>query len=85
LILPESIKTLPLLVQALYKRDALRQGQLRVDGRIFDIHLLMTASCNVVHNYLYPKMFPLHDLADTFVSNEYQLGVLLEENKVVMP
>ncbi|CAD8055747.1 unnamed protein product [Paramecium sonneborni] len=85
LILPEPIKILPLYLQSLYKRDLLKQGNVRIDNRIFEIHLVLTQSMHFLNNFFYPKLFSIHDINSQLVSDKYQVGSITDEEKIVLP
>ncbi|XP_060840274.1 protein transport protein Sec24D isoform X1 [Rhopalosiphum padi] len=65
LILPECMKLMPLYVNCLIKCDAMSGGpDLTVDDRWFNMHLVITADIPTTLGYFYPRLIPIHTLAD---------------------
>ncbi|XP_025201157.1 protein transport protein Sec24D isoform X3 [Melanaphis sacchari] len=65
LILPECMKLMPLYVNCLIKCDAMSGGpDLTVDDRWYNMHLVITADIPTTLGYFYPRLIPIHTLAD---------------------
>ncbi|XP_050054347.1 protein transport protein Sec24D isoform X31 [Aphis gossypii] len=65
LILPECMKLMPLYVNCLIKSDAMSGGpDMTVDDRWFNMHLVITADIPTTLGYFYPRLIPIHTLAD---------------------
>ncbi|KAL5234430.1 hypothetical protein ACI65C_001840 [Semiaphis heraclei] len=65
LILPECMKLMPLYVNCLIKSDAMSGGpDLTVDDRWYNMHLVITADIPTTLGYFYPRLIPIHTLAD---------------------
>lgn len=63
LILPESLKVLPMYVLATFKAHMLRiGGDARPDSRAYDLFRFIKTPLNVLSNLLYIKMYPLHTI-----------------------
>jgi len=63
LILPETLKLLPVYVTSLIKCDALTGTQtVTTDDRSWLIHRLMSMNTKGTSTYLYPRIYPLHTL-----------------------
>lgn len=63
LILPESLKLLPLYMVCLMKSDAIGGGSdMAVDDRSFNIHFVMTMDLPTAVSYFYPKLIPIHNV-----------------------
>nr|CDS26853.1 protein transport protein sec24c [Hymenolepis microstoma] len=63
LVLPESIKLLPLYVQCLAKTDAIRSAKnSSIDDRAYLLFLLNSMSPKETNNFVYPRVFPLHEI-----------------------
>uniref|UniRef100_A0A1L8DW21 Putative vesicle coat complex copii subunit sec24/subunit sfb2 n=1 Tax=Nyssomyia neivai TaxID=330878 RepID=A0A1L8DW21_9DIPT len=63
LILPESMKLLPLYTSCLLKNDAFSGGSdMTVDDRSFVMQLVSTIDLPTSVSYFYPRLIPLHDL-----------------------
>lgn len=63
LILPESLKLLPLYVVCLLKSDAIAGGSdMACDDRSFNIHFVMTMDLPTAVSYFYPKLIPVHNV-----------------------
>lgn len=43
----------------------------RVDSRIYELHVLLSASFNFLTNYLYPKCYPVHDLSEKVYQEQF--------------
>jgi protein transport protein SEC24 len=71
LILPECMKLMPLYVNCLIKCDAMSGGpDLTVDDRWFNMHLVITADIPTTLGYFYPRLIPIHTLADEKLSDD---------------
>ena len=77
LILPESLKLLPLYTLHLLKHPLLADGQ-RADDRAYLMTMASTLPTFVAIAFVYPHLFSLHDLADTE-------GVVLEDGRILLP
>lgn len=65
MILPDALKILPIYILSLFKQDVLRLGNdVRADDRIYELFKLMTASCPDIAAFLYPKVYPIHNIAN---------------------
>ncbi|XP_050076782.1 protein transport protein Sec24D [Anopheles maculipalpis] len=63
LILPESMKLLPLYVNCLLKNDAFSGGSdISIDDRSYVIYYVMTMDLPTSVHYFYPRLIPLHDV-----------------------
>ncbi|XP_067937652.1 protein transport protein Sec24C-like [Watersipora subatra] len=63
LILPESMKLLPLYTNCIIKSDALQAGSdISTDGRGYLMHLVMSLDVNSSVPFFYPRLLPLHTL-----------------------
>lgn len=63
LILPECLKLLPLYVSCLIKNDAISGGSdMTLDDRSYVIQFLLSMDLNTSVNFLYPRLFPIHDV-----------------------
>ena len=63
LILPESLKLLPLLINSLIKREIFRQASnIKPDERMRDYIRLNTLTPLAINNWLYPKIYPIHNI-----------------------
>ncbi|KAF0695512.1 Aste57867_13682 [Aphanomyces stellatus] len=88
LILPESLKLLPLYTLASLKSRALRNnltGQqargiidVRADERVMLLHILNTVPVEHAVSAVYPKMYALHDLTE-------EVGTLNEKGQMILP
>ena len=59
-ILPETLQFLPLYILSLVKHITFRTGtDIRLDERAFGIYRLKMLPCNLLMQYLYPKLFNL--------------------------
>lgn len=64
LVLPESLKEFAMFVLALLKTRAFRAGNVSSDLRVHSMRLLKSMSPADTSLYLYPRILPLHSLAD---------------------
>ncbi|KAL8280889.1 hypothetical protein RQP46_006568 [Phenoliferia psychrophenolica] len=78
LILPESFKLFPLYALALMKSKALKGGPVASDVRTWHMRLLKSAGVAATVGLLYPRMFPVHTLAD-------DVGFPDEAGRLVLP
>ncbi|CAF3345357.1 unnamed protein product [Rotaria sp. Silwood1] len=63
LILPDTLKLLPIYVASLVKSDVLTGTQtLTTDDRSWLMHRLMSMNIKGTSAYLYPRIYPLHNL-----------------------
>uniref|UniRef100_A0A7G3B8S8 Putative vesicle coat complex copii subunit sec24/subunit sfb2 n=1 Tax=Lutzomyia longipalpis TaxID=7200 RepID=A0A7G3B8S8_LUTLO len=63
LILPESMKLLPLYTSCLLKNDAFSGGSdMTVDDRSFVMQLVSTMDLPTSVSYFYPRLIPIHDI-----------------------
>ncbi|KAF9210180.1 COPII coat Sec23p-Sfb3p heterodimer component [Haplosporangium sp. Z 27] len=79
LILPESYKLFPCYALTLLKSKALRAGRdINSDMRVYQMRALnsMTVSESIV--FLYPRMFPIHELSEKH-------GVMEQSGRVFLP
>ncbi|CCX06652.1 Similar to Uncharacterized protein C4.03c; acc. no. Q9USS7 [Pyronema omphalodes CBS 100304] len=65
LILPESLKEFSLYVLALIKSRAFRGGNVTSDLRVQAMRMLKSMSAPELQLYLYPRIIPIHNMADT--------------------
>jgi len=84
LILPESLKVLPIYIFAIFKAHMLRiSGEIKPDERSYDLHKFTRYPCNVLSNLWYPKLISLHDI---YESKEFAAGSLVEETqRIIVP
>ncbi|KAL6066051.1 Protein transport protein Sec24B [Balamuthia mandrillaris] len=79
LVLPESLKLLPLYTLALIKNLAFRAGSdIRPDERAYHLGLLRTLSVQMTIPFIYPHLYALKDLSP-------ECGVKGDDGKVVLP
>lgn len=63
LLLPPTMRALPLLLLALQKSEAFRPGSLvSLDRRAYALFLLRTMSVTETLQWLHPDLYPLHDM-----------------------
>ncbi|PFH35123.1 Sec23/Sec24 trunk domain-containing protein [Besnoitia besnoiti] len=60
LILPDSLKLLPIYIMALFKHAAFRSSEVREDERIWHLVRFMGLPVQAYPTLLYPRVFPLH-------------------------
>jgi protein transport protein SEC24 len=81
LILPESLKLLPLYCFGALKSNILRlSNDVRPDDRSFDLHRFTRWSVNIFSNFLYTKIYALHNL----YRNEEMTPGNLKDDKVIL-
>jgi protein transport protein SEC24 len=79
LILPESLKLLPIFVLALSKSIMLRPGNdINADDRAFYMALFNSAGPSITTPLIYPRLYSLHKLGEEF-------GVPYGEGRVILP
>ncbi len=49
------------------------------------MHILMTQTFNFLNSFLYPKVYPIHDINEKKIQEQFYAGQYLEDSKVVMP
>jgi len=82
LILPEALKVLPMYVLSTFKSFILRTGgEVKSDDRAYDLFRFIRAPLNVLSNYLYPKVYPLHTI---WTEDEYAPGNVVG-NRISLP
>eukprot|EP00397_Hematodinium_sp_SG-2012_P000693 GEMP01000694.1.p2 GENE.GEMP01000694.1~~GEMP01000694.1.p2 ORF type:complete len:979 (-),score=159.06 GEMP01000694.1:3379-6315(-) len=66
LILPESLKMLPLFVSNLYKMPCFRQqsSEIRIDQRVAELMRCLCAPVAFTQAWIYPRIYPIHNLTD---------------------
>jgi len=83
LILPESLKVLPVYILATFKSHILRVGgEIRPDDRAYDLFRFIKMPLNVLSNVLYVKLYALHTI---WVDDEYAPGNIVEGRVVLGP
>eukprot|EP01017_Pseudomicrothorax_dubius_P008358 TRINITY_DN12740_c0_g2_i1.p1 TRINITY_DN12740_c0_g2~~TRINITY_DN12740_c0_g2_i1.p1 ORF type:complete len:602 (-),score=127.54 TRINITY_DN12740_c0_g2_i1:161-1966(-) len=89
LILPESLKLLPLYVYSFLNKPALRTKPLtQADQRIYEVIKCCDRSVTFYLGYLYPKIYALHNFDSPTIypnPNERPGDVLDEEGRVIIP
>ncbi|CBZ54213.1 putative sec23/Sec24 helical domain-containing protein [Neospora caninum Liverpool] len=60
LILPDSLKLLPIYIMALFKHAAFRSSEVREDERIWHLVRFMGLPVHAYPSLLYPRVFPIH-------------------------
>ncbi|KRX02234.1 Zinc finger, Sec23/Sec24-type [Pseudocohnilembus persalinus] len=84
LILPESLKLLGVLSNALFKQELFKLGgQVKVDTRISDLNKLFSLNANQLQQWIYPKLYPIHNIYSVGDENIIP-GNQVEEN-VILP
>ncbi len=69
LVLPESLKTLPLYVLGLVKNVAFKPGNdVRNDDRAYAMYRIRTLSCDLLQQYLYPRLYQLTGISPEVAS-----------------
>ncbi|CAF0839748.1 unnamed protein product [Adineta steineri] len=94
LILPETLKLLPVYVASLLKSDALTGTlTLTTDDRSWLIHRLMSMNIKGTSAYIYPRIYPLHTLEENSIPSSMirclyerfaDTGAYVIENGLVM-
>ncbi|EGR34087.1 sec23 sec24 trunk domain protein [Ichthyophthirius multifiliis] len=80
LILPETLRMLPIIVQSLLKQEAFRFYQLILDDKICQ------NTPYWLNQWLYSKVYAIHNIKnETFNDLNVQIGSIFEDDKVVMP
>lgn len=83
LILPESLKLLPLYILCLMKNDAISGGSdMTIDDRSHVIHFVLTMDLLISVNYLYPRFIPIHNID---VDHQDERGNEANTNDVELP
>lgn len=82
LILPESLKLLPLYVGSMFKQFAFRRKNLsaRVDARMAQIVFLLGSTGLATASLMYPKLIPMHRLQE-----KHGMPMEGEDSTVYMP
>ncbi|EJD51294.1 sec24-related protein [Auricularia subglabra TFB-10046 SS5] len=78
LILPESLKTLPMYTLSILKTKCLKGGGVNSDVRNFHAHLVFSRSVRSLLQHLYPRLLPLHALVP-------EVGTVGPHGRVVLP
>jgi protein transport protein SEC24 len=65
LVIPENLKEFGVLMLALLKSRAFKGGREPSDRRVHDLRLLRSMGAGETSLYLYPRIYALHNLADT--------------------
>ena len=82
LILPESLKLLPLYSHCALKMNILRNGNdVRPDDRSYDLHRLSKLPLNIMSSLLYMKIYPIHKIYDN--TDQYSPGNIIDD-KVIL-
>jgi len=66
LILPESLKILPIFFLAAFKAKILALSDSKPDDRAYDLHRFTKMPLNVLSTLWYPKLYPIHTLFDSY-------------------
>lgn len=71
LILPESLKMLPLFISTFFKMPCFRQqsSEIRIDQRIVELLTCLSAPVAFTQCWIYPRVFPIHNLTDKVGTN----------------
>ena len=81
LILPESLKVLPVYFLAVFKAHMLRVGgDVRPDDRSYDLFRFIKTPLNVLSNIFYVKMYSLHDI---WTEDSYAPGNMVDDRVVL--
>ncbi|EDQ85790.1 uncharacterized protein MONBRDRAFT_34025 [Monosiga brevicollis MX1] len=79
LLTPDSLKLLPLYINALLKSSAFRSdAQVSADERAYQMSLIKTLPLNELMIAIYPRFYSLHDIAEN-------VGVRDSRNRLPMP
>ncbi|KAH9277726.1 Protein transport protein Sec24C [Echinococcus granulosus] len=71
LVLPETIKLMPLYAQCLIKTDAIKSAKnTSIDDRAYLLFLLNSMSPKATNNFVYPRVYPLHEVVPETAGNE---------------
>ena len=82
LILPESLKLLPLYSHSVLKMNILRLGNdIRPDDRSYDLHGLTKLPLNILSSLLYMKIYPIHTIYNN--NDQYSPGNVIDD-KVIL-
>ena len=80
-ILPESIKTLPLMSNAAMKLPALSMNKIGADLRMYSLFIIRSLPVVSTSLMFNPRVYSLHDLME----QEHQPGTMSEQETVLLP
>jgi protein transport protein SEC24 len=71
LVLPEALKEFGMYVLALLKTRAFRGGNVSSDMRVHSMRLLKSVGPGELQLYLYPRILPIHSMAEEVCPNSF--------------